>query len=249
MRDLHKAQTGRMPCPTQNRDVKSPIEAQMNSSLVQLLVLAAIAVFLILKLKNVLGTRDGFERPPGAKPDVAPEPSRRRDFTVIEGGADRDITDHVPDGSPAAKALAAMKMAEPGFSVGEFLHGARGAYEMILMAFEHGKLDEIVPFLSKDVYESFTEVVDVREREGLTVEASFIGIRELALHEATYDRDTRTAEITVRYMAELTSAVRNRVGDVIEGSPTEIRRQRDVWTFARRMASDDPNWQLVATGE
>lgn len=220
----------------------------MNSSLVQLLVLAAIAVFLVLKLKSVLGTREGFEKPPLARPEDA-DSGRKREFAVIEGGPDQDITDHVPDGSPEARALAAMKMAEPGFSVGEFLHGARGAYEMILMAFENGNLDDIVPFLSKDVYDSFAEVVDVREREGLTVQASFIGIRELALHEATYDRETRTAEITVRYVAELTSAVRNQLGEVVDGDPDAIKRQRDIWTFARRMASDDPNWQLVATGE
>jgi predicted lipid-binding transport protein (Tim44 family) len=62
---------------------------------------------------------------------------------VIEGGPDRDIIDHVPDGSEAAKALAAMKMAEPGFNVGEFLDGAKGAYEMILMSFENGDLSEV----------------------------------------------------------------------------------------------------------
>ncbi|MFN3292846.1 MAG: Tim44/TimA family putative adaptor protein [Gemmobacter sp.] len=220
----------------------------MSSSLIQLLVLAAIAVFLIVKLKNVLGTRDGFERP--AQPLEGPAPAaRKRDFEVIEGGQDRDITDHVPDGSPAAKALAAMKLAEPGFSVTEFLGGARGAYEWILMAFEQGKLDDIVPLLSKEVYESFQAVVDAREREGLSVEAKFVGLREMTLQDATFDRDTREAELTVRFVGELTSVIRNRMGEVVEGSPTEIRRQRDVWTFARRMGADDPNWQLVATGE
>jgi len=43
--------------------------------------------------------------------------------------------------------------------------------------------------------------------------------------------------------------VKNTDGDVVEGNPNEIKRQRDVWTFARIMGSDDPNWQLVATGE
>lgn len=221
----------------------------MSSALIQLLVLAAIAVFLIVKLKSVLGSRDGFERPPQPLPPQEDAPARRRDFQVVEGGLDRDITDHVPDGSPAAKALAAMKIAEPGFSVTEFLGGARGAYEWILMAFEKGKLDDIVPLLSKDVYDSFQSVVDAREQEGLVVEANFVGLRELALHDATFDRDTREAEITVRFVGELTSVIRNRMGEVVEGSPTEIKRQRDVWTFARKMGVDDPNWQLVATGE
>ena len=221
----------------------------MNSSLIQLLVLAAIAVFLIVKLKSVLGSRDGFERPPQPLPQSDDDRPRKRDFAVIEGGPDRDITDHVPDGSPAAKALAAMTLAEPGFSTTEFLNGARGAYEWILMAFEKGKLDDIVPLLSKDVYDSFQSVVDAREQEGLTVEATFVGLRELTLQDATFDRDTREAEVTVRFVGELTSVIRNRLGEVVEGSPTDIKRQRDVWTFARRMGVDDPNWQLVATGE
>lgn len=219
----------------------------MSSSVIQLLVLAGIAVFLILKLRSVLGTREGFEKPPVPLEDVRPR--ARRDFEVIEGGPDRDIVDHVPDGSPAAKALAAMKMAEPGFSVGDFLNGARGAYEMILMAFEKGDLASIKPFLSDEVNATFAEVVEAREREGLTIESHFVGLRELALQDATFDRSTREGEITVRFVGELTSVVRNKLGEVIEGSPTEIKRQRDVWTFARRMGVDDPNWQLAATGE
>ena len=219
----------------------------MNSSLIQLLVLAGIAVFLILKLRSVLGTREGFEKPPLPVEDARLR--GKRDFEVIEGGPDRDIIDHVADGSDAAKALAAMKLAEPGFSVSEFLSGARGAYEMILIAFEHGELDRIRPFLSDEVEASFAQAINAREREGLTVEANFVGTRELTLADAEYNRETQTAEITVRFLGELTSVVRNKAGEVVEGSTTEIKRQRDAWTFSRRMGVSDPNWQLVATGE
>ncbi len=220
----------------------------MSSSVLQLLVLAGVAIFLILKLRSVLGTREGFEKPPAPLEDARQRPARR-DFEVIEGGPDRDILDHAPEGSPASKALAAMKAAEPSFSVSDFLTGARGAYEMILMAFEKGDLDSIRPFLSDDVNASFAEVVQAREREGLTIESTFVGLRELSLQNATFDSATREGEITVRLTGELTSVVRNRDGEVVEGSPTAIKRQRDVWTFARRMGVDDPNWQLVATGE
>lgn len=88
-----------------------------------------------------------------------------------------------------------------------------------------------------------------REEQGLTVEASFAGLREMGLNDATFDQTTREGEVTVRFVGELTSVVRNKAGEVIEGSPTEVKRQRDVWTFARRMGAADPNWQLVATGE
>lgn len=219
----------------------------MNSSLIQLLVLAGIAVFLILKLRSVLGSREGFEKPPLPLDPARPTP--KRDFEVIEGGPDRDITDHIAENTAAAKALAAMKTAEPDFSVGEFLRGARGAYEMILMAFERGDIDQIRPFLADEVEASFTQAINARERNGMTVEANFLGIREVTLADAEFDSTSRTGEITVRFVGELTSAVRNKAGEIIEGSTSEVKRQRDSWTFARRMGVQDPNWQLVATGD
>ena len=116
----------------------------MNSPIISLVVLAAIAVFLILRLRSVLGTREGFEKPPQQGSIASPQ--RRHDFEVIEGGPDRDITDHVDEGSDAAEALAAMKGVERDFSVSDFLSGARGAYEMILMAFENGDIEEVRGF-------------------------------------------------------------------------------------------------------
>lgn len=216
----------------------------MNSPLIQLLVLAGIAVFLILRLKSVLGTREGFEKPP--VPDQS-ERKLRRDFEVIEGGPDRDITDHVPEGSPASQELAAMKRIEPAFSVSEFVQGARGAYEMIVMGFERGQIDDLVPFLARDVYEAFADVVTAREEQGLKVESEFVGVRETSIVDVQFDKDSNRAEITMRFVGELTSVVRDRGGDIVEGSPNAVKRQKDTWTFARVMGSDDPNWRLVAT--
>ena len=218
----------------------------MSNVLIQLLVLAGIAIFLILRLRSVLGTREGFEKPPVPAP--LPD-ARKGKFEVIEGGSDRDITDHVAEGSDAARALAEMKKAEPSFSLSGFLGGARGAYEMILTAFEKGDLTSVKPFLSEDVYEAFIEVVAARKARGLTVSTEFLGIRELAVSGAEFDARTREGEVTVRFASEMITAIRNAEGEVVEGSAKEVRRQRDLWTFARKMGSNDPNWQLVATGE
>jgi len=216
----------------------------MNSPLIQILVLAAIAVFLILRLKNVLGTREGFE-----KPTAVPPPIRNTGpaFEVIEGGPDLDITDHFDEGTAQARALAEMKRLEPSFNVGDFLAGGRGAYEMIVMGYEHGDLDTIKPFISDDIYESFVEGVAAREDQGLTIEANFIGVRETALENVTLDPDTKEAEMTLRFVAELTQAVRNSEGEIVEGSVTDAKKQKDTWVFARIMGSDDPNWLLVST--
>jgi len=220
----------------------------MNSAVVQLIILAGIAIFLILKLRSVLGTRDGFEGPSvETRAQTLDRPSKRG-FEVIDGGPDLDITDHVSDNPDAVEALTAMKRVEPSFGVGDFLQGARGAYEMILMAFENGELEGVREYLAPDVFEAFVDVVGAREDEGLSVEATFGGVRETTLVDATFDRATNLAEITVRMVGELSSVVRNAKGEVIEGNASTMKKQKDVWTFGRTMGSDNPNWQLVATG-
>ncbi len=221
----------------------------MGNQMIQLLILAGVAIFLVLRLRSVLGTRDGFEGPPKTIDRPTAKSDNDRKFDVIEGGGkDHDIADHVDPDSDSGKAFAAMKKIDPNFSVEEFAHGARSAYEMILMAYENGELDTLQQFLAPEVYEHFSTAVFERTDKGLTVEANFIGIREVKVQEAQFDEATKEGDITMRFVGELTSVVRDAEGNVVEGDPTEIKRQRDVWTFARDMGSDNPNWLLVATG-
>ena len=220
----------------------------MNSPLIQLLVLAGIAVFLIVRLRSVLGTRDGFEQ------DITPQDQRQRssmasrDFEVIEGGPDRDIIDHVEDGSSSAKALADMKREEPGFLVGEFIQGAGQAYEMILMAYERGDIAEIRNFIDGDIYAAFADSIEQRRNDGISIQAEFIGLREIGIDEATFDDATNEAEITLKFVGEMSSTVRDKDGEVIEAESSTLKRTKDEWTFARTMGGDDPNWMLVSTG-
>ncbi|NIZ09617.1 Tim44/TimA family putative adaptor protein [Pseudooceanicola sp. HF7] len=219
----------------------------MSSPILQLLVLAGIAIFLILRLRSVLGTREGYEKPPA--PTQPHADTRSSTFEVIEGGPDPDITDHVAEDSQAARALAQMKAVEPHFNVAEFLTGARAAYEMILMGFEKGDLSEVKDFLAEDVHDSFAEVIAAREQQGLTVEAEFVGVREMTLNAAEFDPKTQTAEMTVRFLGQIIQVVRDASGDIVEGEPGKVKTLKDSWTFERKMGSDDLNWYLVATGE
>ncbi|WP_299360775.1 Tim44/TimA family putative adaptor protein [uncultured Paracoccus sp.] len=216
----------------------------MSNPMLQLIVLGAIAVFLILRLRNVLGTRDGFE------PPRVPEASTPRRVTAVPDAPedDDDIADHVEQGSPAARALEQMKQAEPSFAVGPFLSGARQAYEMILTAFEKGDLSEVRPFLSPAVAEAFDGAIAERERRGLTAEVQYLGTRETTLAGAAYDPDSAEGEVTVRFVGELIVALKDAEGNVVDGDAKAARKQRDVWTFARKMGQADPNWLLVATG-
>jgi predicted lipid-binding transport protein (Tim44 family) len=217
----------------------------MNPALIELIILAGIAVFLFLRLRSVLGTREGFEKPRMQPKNETP----KRDFKVIDGGEDKDITDNVDKNSKSAEALKLIKSEDENFTVNEFLSGARSAYEWILMSFEKNEIDEIRELLSEEVAEAFDAVVDQRVSQGLTIEAEFIGIREMKLVEATYSSNTKTAEISVSFVGEMTSVVKNSSGEIVEGDPKQIKRQKDTWTFSKDIKSSNPNWLLVATGE
>jgi predicted lipid-binding transport protein (Tim44 family) len=201
----------------------------MNPALIELIILAGIAVFLFLRLRSVLGTREGFEKPRMQPKNDAP----KRDFKVIDGGEDKDITDNVDKNSKSAEALKLIKSEDENFTVNEFLSGARSAYEWILMSFEKNEIDEIRELLSEEVAEAFDAVVDQRVSQGLTIEAEFIGIREMKLVEATYSSNTKTAEISVSFVGEMTSVVKNSSGEIVEGDPKQIKRQKDTWTFSK----------------
>jgi predicted lipid-binding transport protein (Tim44 family) len=219
----------------------------MSTQLIELLILFAIAAFVLFRLKSVIGTRTGYEAPPdylardGAAKAARPDPSE--DEAEDEAGLGRPI----PEGAKAA--LAAMREAEPDFSLGVFLEGARGAYEMILMAYEAGDRATLRGLLDPDVYAAFETVIAERAAAGLKVDSRFIGVRDLRLESAAFDPATGDGELTLRFVGELITSVHDSEGRVVEGDPNEVRRQTDVWTFSRRMGGRDPNWRLSATGE
>lgn len=220
----------------------------MGSQMIQIIVLAGIALFLILRLRNVLGTRQGYEKPTEIPGTAAPRRGDRA-FEVIDGGGpDLDIADVVDPESDTGKALAAMKRVDRRFNVAEFSHGARQAYEMIVMAYETGDIETLRRFLSSDVFETFAAAINARVEKGYKVEASFAGVREVKLVEARFDPATNEGDITMRFVGELTSVVRDAEDRIVEGAPHELKQQRDVWTFTRVMSSDNPNWQLTGTG-
>ncbi|MDE0111100.1 MAG: Tim44/TimA family putative adaptor protein [Albidovulum sp.] len=219
----------------------------MNSPVIQLLLLAGIAIYLIVKLRRTLGTRDGFEKPRARRTDD--QMATRRDFEVIDGGAEEDADEELEEIGPTDAALAEMKRVESDFTAQDFLAGARYAYEMIVTAFAKGDLDEIKPFLSKEVFLSFEKTVKAREEQGRIVETEFLGFRETKINSAYYSKDSSEAEISVQFVGEHRTCVVDSSGNVIEGNRESVSKRTDIWTFSRIFGTNDPNWQLVATGE
>ena len=230
------------------------------------LLFLVLAVVIFIRLRNVLGRRTGSERPPYdpyAAPDAkragAPEanepvvalPRGRSGRAPVEtsGPSTEDIEArlgrHATKDSPLGQSLAELMRADPAFDPGQFLDGAKAAYEMIVMAFAEGDEETLKQLLGTDVYEGFQRAIREREERGEKLELSLVGIDKADIIEA--EVKNRTAYVTVKFVSELISVTRDADGEVVEGDPKKVREVTDIWTFARDIASRNPNWKLVAT--
>ena len=227
------------------------------------IIFLALAVFIFLRLRSVLGQRTGRERPPydpySARdaavrspatdkvvtlPTRPAEPVSTRPVEVTPPSADRwkGVAD---SGSSTASGLDAIVAADPSFDVKHFITGARAAYDMIVTAFAEGDRRQLRNLLSREVYDGFDAAITEREGRGETAETRFVSIDGSTI--ASAELRARTAQITIRFVSKLISATRERSGNVIEGNAEKVTDVTDVWTFARDISSRDPNWKVVAT--
>lgn len=218
----------------------------MSGEMLELLILMALAGVVLYRLKSVIGTRTGHEGPPDFVRRQQEQAEQPMGPVAVPDPLDDEQEDSVP--ATAEGPLAQIRAIEPSFDLREFANGARGAYEMILMAYEEGDRQTLQSLLAPDVYNAFEGGISAREEQGLRVEARFIGVREAEVVDIAFEDGSNIADVSVRFVGELITAVRDQENRVVEGDPNEIRRQSDVWTFSREMGSTDPNWLLTGTG-
>jgi predicted lipid-binding transport protein (Tim44 family) len=226
------------------------------------IIFLALAVFIFLRLRSVLGQRTGRERPPfdpySARDTVRPSSTdnnkviplpTRTGETSPAAVAPPEPVDRwkgiAEPGTPVAAGLDAIVAADPNFDAKHFTVGGRAAYEMIVMAYAEGDRSTLKNLLSREVCDGFEAAIRERETRNEKVESRFVSIDKADIIGA--ELRARTAQITVRFVSQLISATRNATGDVIDGSPERVSEVTDVWTFARDLSSRDPNWKLVAT--
>jgi len=224
------------------------------------IVFLALAVFIFLKLRSVLGQRTGRERPPydpySARDAVRPAttndkivtlPGRAAEATAkpVEAAPTERWKGIAEPGSAVAAGLTAIAAVETGFDAKHFLAGARAAYEMVVTAFAEGDQRTLKNLLSREVYDGFEAAIRDRATRGESVETRFVSIDKAEIVAA--ELRGRTAQVTARFVSQLVSVTRDRSGTVIEGAPDKVTEVTDVWTFARDLSSRDPNWKLVAT--
>jgi predicted lipid-binding transport protein (Tim44 family) len=227
------------------------------------IIFLALAVFIFLRLRSVLGQRTGRERPPydpysarevrtPATDKVVTLPPRpAADATPtrsieVPSAPPADRWKGVADtGSTAAAGLDAIASADANFDVQHFITGARAAYEMVVTAFAEGDRRQLRSLLSREVFDGFDAAISERERRGETAETRFVSIDGATVTAA--ELRARTAQITIRFVSKLITATRDKSGAVIEGNAEKVTDVTDVWTFARDVSSRDPNWKVIAT--
>jgi predicted lipid-binding transport protein (Tim44 family) len=218
---------------------------------VDLILFAMVAAFLVLRLRSVLGRRTGFERPRREGPG-AYDPAAQRQLPPAEAAADQppppaadDTRRIVPEPrSPVGQALLRIKGVEPSFDPLGFLHGAEGAFRMVVDSFAKGDRETLRMLLADDVYAGFEGEIARREAAGETQRSEVRAMEETRIEGAEL-RGT-VADVTARFVSDQVNLTTAKDGSIAAGheSVTELV---DIWTFQRDLRSEDPTWKLVAT--
>lgn len=229
------------------------------------IIFLALAVFIFLRLRSVLGQRTGGERPPydraardvlqgrsgdaGRGDNVVPMPGTIIDQTPLAPAEPAPTSERwkgtAEPGSDLARGLDEVARQDSSFDPKHFVAGAKSAYEMIVVAFAQGDRRTLKDLLSGEVFESFDGAIREREQRGERIERKFVGIEKADIVAA--EMRGRAASLTVRFVSQMISVTRDKAGAVVDGSPESITDVTDVWTFSRDMGSRDPNWRLVGT--
>jgi predicted lipid-binding transport protein (Tim44 family) len=235
-----------------------------------IILIGLVAVFLILRLRSVLGKRTGSERPPARDPFTPPAPppaAPRVGDAPSSGQSGNDNivplpTANAPTPRPslattgpggiratvlpaASPGVAAIRGADPTFEPTGFSAGARAAFTTIVEAFARGDTAVLRPLLDGPTYASFEAAIRGRAERKEKAETTLIGFE--ASDIAAAELQGTTATVTVRFVSEQINVVRNADGQIIDGNPNEVQKVIDLWTFRRDTKSSDPNWLLVKT--
>ncbi len=224
-----------------------------------LILLALIAVFIFLRLRNVLGSRDGNEDNRNHRDRFDDDPRDQYDDTNNDDNvihlpgsqyepepapAHEEVNEIEPVG-PVQRALADIMSADPNFDQHGFAEGARTAFEMILSAFAEDDRETLKNLLTAEVYQNFAAALDARTAAGETLETTLVGVNSIEIVDAALEN--QNAEVTVRIVSEQVNVTTDANGEVVDGDSNYIDTITDIWTFERDIQSQSPNWFLKAT--
>ena len=187
---------------------------------IDIILLAMIAGFIFLRLRGILGKKTGHEE-------------------NLSTTFEQDI----PGKREELKKINETNFDEKAKT--DFLKGAKIAYESIITDFSSGNLKNIKNLIDKKIFADFSEAIQERNQKGLTSETTFIGINSADIKE--YVQKNNMFEITVDFVSEIISCVKDNNKKIISGDPEKIKKVYDTWKFSRNIESYSPNWLLTDT--
>ena len=194
-----------------------------NFGYLDIILLAMLAGFVILRLRSILGRKTGRQEKPTNK--YFP-----RGLEVIK---DIENNEDIKTGNVDENAKK------------QFLKGAEAAYEQIITYFAKGDKKSLKPLLEKEMFVRFSEVINERKSKQHKSETTFIGFKSVKILE--FKKIENIYKVTVNFVSEIITCVKDKNNQIIEGNPDTIKTVNDVWRFAKNMWSQDPTWYLVDT--
>ena len=211
---------------------------------IDILIFAAIALFLIFRLRSILGNRDGFEqkRPEQSAFDAnaQTENDNSAPKKIIPLRANNDASQPVN-----GHGLEAVRRADPSFRDDEFMQGAASAFGLVLQAFADGDLATLRRLLAFELYEEFANSIHTRNKDGDQLTITVHAIDDVQLTDATVKDNI--ASVTVKFVSQQSRVVKDNSGQIIEDETEEQATITDIWIFERDTQLNDPNWKLVET--
>jgi len=192
-----------------------------NFGFIDIILLAMIAGFIILRLRNILGKKTGHE---GKTADVFDE----KDYSQFK---------------PEVKSKSFIKENLEDSEKKLFLKGAQIAYESILTSFANGEKEKLKKLLTKDIFSNFEQAIDHRNKENIKSELTFIGFKESQIEKFEKIKDELFS--TVKIVCEIISVKKDKNEAIIEGDPDKIKTVTDYWKFSKNISSKNPNWYLA----
>ena len=197
----------------------------MNSGFeyIDIILLAMIAGFIILRLRGILGRRNGHEKKVFRNPFNKKVTQRDTEKKVVNLSSN-NLDDVARE---------------------QFIKGAKAAYEMIITSFAKGDKNTLRPLLNKEIYQNFSDEIDQRKKENLKSELTFVGVKSAEIKN--FEKKDNIYIFTVNFVSEIITCKKNKDNKIIEGSSEEIKTVADVWKFSKNMWSTNPNWYVVET--
>ena len=187
---------------------------------IDIILLGMIAGFIILRLRSILGRKTG------------------QDSKVYPSFAEKKFNIPKNEVKPIKQNLEILE----GNEKKEFLKGAEIAYETILASFANEDLKKLKTLLTANMNQNFSGAIDVRNKEKIKSELTFIGMKESSVEKYEKIKDELFA--TVKFVAEVISVKKDKDNKTIEGNPDKIKFVTDVWKFTRNIQNKSPNWYL-----